>query len=243
MPVHTIEYRVSKIVSKGHSEGNKGPVAELCSWSLMTLIYLDWNIWFQDDFWMHLWKVSRAASLRLGSWGNLDEYSMIGRFVGDDFCGLPCLFWSTILQCGARLQIHTLNYWSQCARFLINWGVFECFIARRRSVAVLCMLYKIRCKPMHSPYGSLPVTYVPERVTCGAFVTHRYTYSPPRCCAAWLLLPSMWLWNDLVILVFDGVGLAGFKSIANTFLFLSYKCVWILHTLLNNTRDHVRLHE
>ena len=38
------------------------------------------------------------------------------------------------------------------ARFLTG-SVFECDIAHRRSVAVLCMLYKIRCNPMHPLKG------------------------------------------------------------------------------------------
>ena len=39
------------------------------------------------------------------------------------------------------------------------------------------MLYKIRCNPMHPLYGSLPVPYVPVRVTRGAVIAHRYTYA------------------------------------------------------------------
>ena len=46
------------------------------------------------------------------------------------------------------------------ASFLTG-GAFECDLAHRRSVAVLCMLYKIRCKPMHPLYGAIPVPYVP----------------------------------------------------------------------------------
>ena len=46
------------------------------------------------------------------------------------------------------------------ARFLTG-GVFECAIAHRRSVAVLCMLYKIRCNPMHPLNDALPGPYVP----------------------------------------------------------------------------------
>ena len=38
--------------------------------------------------------------------------------------------------------------------------MFECDIAHRRSVAVLCMLFKIRCNQMLTFYGSLPLTYV-----------------------------------------------------------------------------------
>ena len=66
------------------------------------------------------------------------------------------------------------------ARFLTG-GVFECNTAHRRSVAALCMLYKIRCNPVHSLNGVLPVIYLPVRVTLGALVAHQYTYVPPRC--------------------------------------------------------------
>ena len=51
--------------------------------------------------------------------------------------------------------------------------VFECDIAHRRSVAVLCMLYKIRCNLMHPLNDALPGPYVPVLVTRGALVAHR----------------------------------------------------------------------
>ena len=63
----------------------------------------------------------------------------------------------------------------------LTGGVFECDLAHSLSVAVLCMLYKIRCNPMHPLYGDLPVPYVPVRVTRGAVIAHRYTYAPPPC--------------------------------------------------------------
>ena len=63
---------------------------------------------------------------------------------------------------------------------LLTGGVFECAIARRRSVAVLCMVYKIRCNPMHPHNGALTEPYVLMRVTRGALVAHRYTYALPR---------------------------------------------------------------
>ena len=66
------------------------------------------------------------------------------------------------------------------ARFLTR-GVFKCDISHRRSVAVLCMLYKIRCNPVHPLNGALPGPCVPVRVTLGALVAHRYTYGPSRC--------------------------------------------------------------
>ena len=37
---------------------------------------------------------------------------MIDRFLGDAFGVLSCQFWSTVLQYGVRLSIHTLNYWT-----------------------------------------------------------------------------------------------------------------------------------
>ena len=147
---------------------------------------------------------------------------MIDRFLGDAFGVLSCQFWSTVLQCGARLLIYTLNYWTAVsgARFLTG-GAFECNIAHRRSVAVLCMLYKIRCQPVHPINGALPGPYVSVRGTRGALVAHRYTDAPPRCRTSQYsrafipLLVS--LWNDLANPVFDGVGLAGFKSRVNAF--------------------------
>ena len=55
------------------------------------------------------------------------------------------------------------------ARFLTG-GVFDCDIYDRRSVAVLCVFYKIRCNPVHPLNGALPGQYVPVRVTRGALV-------------------------------------------------------------------------
>ena len=84
----------------------------------------------------------------LVSCGSPGECSMIDRFLGDAFEVLSCQFWSTVLQSGARLPIHTLiklvDRTVSGPRFL-TVGVFECDTAHRRSLAVLCMLYKIRC--------------------------------------------------------------------------------------------------
>ena len=61
----------------------------------------------------HLLSVSRAAAQRLGILRNPGACSMIYRFLGDAFGVLSCLFWSIVLQSGARLPIHTLNYWTE----------------------------------------------------------------------------------------------------------------------------------
>ena len=104
----------------------------------------------------------------------------------------------------------------------LNGGLFECDLAHRRSVAVLCMLYKIGCNPLHPLYGALPVQYVPVRVTRGAEIAQRFTYAPLRCRTSQYnrtFIPlSVSLWNDLSDPVCDGVGLAGFTSRANVSL-------------------------
>ena len=76
--------------------------------------------------------------------------------------------------------------------------------------------------PMHPLCGAVPEPHVPVRVTRSGLVAHRYTYAPPCCitsqyCRTFMLF-SVSLWNDLADPVFDGVGLAGFKSRANAFL-------------------------
>ena len=100
--------------------------------------------------------------------------------------------------------------------------VLNCDHSHRRSVAVLCMLYKISCNPKHPLCGTLPVPYVPVRVTHGALIANRYTFASPRSRTSQhprTFIPlSVSLWNDLVDPVFDGVGLAGFKSRSNAFL-------------------------
>ena len=136
---------------------------------------------------------------------------------------LPVLEYCSAVWCSAAdTHRKLLDRAVSDARFLTG-GVFECDIAHRRSVAVLCMLYKIKCSPMHPLNDALPGPYVPVRVTRGALVAHRYTDAPPRCrtsqdCRTFVPL-SVSLWNDLADPVFDAVGLAGVKSRANAFLF------------------------
>ena len=90
------------------------------------------------------------------------------------------------------------------------------YLAHRRSVAELCMLFKIKSNPIH------PLPYVPARVTRGALVAHRHSFAHPHCSTSQYrrtFVPlSVSLWNYLANPVFDFVGLAGFKSRANAFL-------------------------
>ena len=74
---------------------------------------------------------------------------------------------------------------------------------------------------MHSLNGALLGPYVPVRDARGAVVAHRFTNALPRCRTSqyrMIFIPlSVSLWNDLASNVFDGVGLADFKSRANAF--------------------------
>ena len=131
------------------------------------------------------------------------------------------LYCSAVWCSAADTHLKLLDRAVSGARFLTR-GVFECDIAHRRSVAVLCILYKIRCNPMHLLNDALPGPYVPVWVTRGALVAHRYTYAPPRCRTLQYRITfvplSVSRWNDLADPVFDGVVLAGFKSRANASL-------------------------
>ena len=60
-------------------------------------------------------------------------------------------------------------------------GVLECSLAHRRSVAELCMLFKIESNPMHPLSCALPLPYVPALVTRGALVANRHSFAPPHC--------------------------------------------------------------
>ena len=82
--------------------------------------------------------------------------------------------------------------------------MFDCNLAHRRSVAELCMLFKIKSNPVHPSSSALPLPYVPVRVTLGALVAHRHSFTPPRCKTSQYrrsFVPLlMSLWNDFVTL-------------------------------------------
>ena len=62
---------------------------------------------------------------------------MIDHFFGDAFWVLSCQFWNIVLQCG---MLGCLLYRVVSGARFLTGGVFECDIARRRCVAMLCML-------------------------------------------------------------------------------------------------------
>ena len=68
-------------------------------------------------------------------------------------------------------HLKALDHVVSGARFLTG-SDFECDNAHLRFVAVIYMLYMVRCDAMDTLYGALHVPYVPFRVTRGALVAH-----------------------------------------------------------------------
>ena len=82
------------------------------------------------------------------------RYFTIGFSLGDAFWALSCQFRSTVLQCGARLQIQSLelvNSVISCACFLTG-GVCECNIAHRYIYAPL------RCRTSQQHRTFIPLS-------------------------------------------------------------------------------------
>ena len=125
---------------------------------------------------------------------------------------VPRFFLSAVLEycsaawCSAAATHLKIMYRAVSGARFLTGSVFECDISHRRSVPVLCMLYKIRCNPVHPLNSALPGPYVPVRVTRGAHVAHLYTYAPPRCRTLQYSRPfilfSVPLWNDLAVPVY-----------------------------------------
>ena len=108
---------------------------------------------------------------------------MLSRFV------LPILEYCSAVWClAANAHFELLERALSCSWFLTG-GVFECDIAHHQSLAILCMMFKIRCNLVHNLNGALHEPYVPVWVTRGALVAHWYTYGPPRSTVG-LLFPS-----------------------------------------------------
>ena len=190
-----------------HPQSHAWTIGETVLKESEDLVILGVTFGSKMNFEKHLRSVSRAASQRLGilrtSWQVFHDRLLLGRCVRGFV--LPVLEYCSAVWCSAAdTHLRLLNRVVRGASFLTG-GVFECDFPHRRSVAVLCMLYKIRCNPMHPLYGALPVPYVPVRVTRDAVIAHRYTYAPPRCWTsqyrsiAGLLFPCQFLCGTILV--------------------------------------------
>ena len=141
-------------------------------------------IWFQNDFWeASSLGFYREASQRLSilrkSWRVFHDRLILGRCFRSFV--LPNLeYWYAVWGLTTDTHFRLLDRVVSGACSLTG-GMFECDVAHRRSVEVLCMMSKIWCCPMRPLYGALHVPYVQLRVTRGASFAHRFIYAPPRC--------------------------------------------------------------
>ena len=140
-----------------------GPVLKECDELDILGVTFDSKLTFEK----HLRSASRAASQRLGIlrkfWRVFHDKLLIGRC----FWGfvLPVLEYCSAVWCSADdTHLQLLDRIVSGACFLAG-GMLNCNLSHLRSVAVLCVLNKIRCNQMHPLCGALPVPYVPVRVT------------------------------------------------------------------------------
>ena len=178
--------------------------------SLVTLIYWEWHLIPR----LLLSSIFTRLLKRLVSWGTPGKYSMIDCFLGDAVVVLFCLFINTVVQCGARPPKHKLNYWTVqwvVPVFFIRAVIIFLLFYTVRSVAVLCMLSKIRCDAIH-PLNLWRSTCC--AVCASASSTKHWSlidiYSSGTSQNRRTFIPlSVSQWNDLSDPVFDSVGLTG----------------------------------
>ena len=177
--------------------------------------YIVSDVWCYDGLWeipslcfqscsSEVWyyeKVLASVSLSVTP----SEY-VFGSFV------LRVLEYCTTVWCSAAdSHLKLLDSVVRSAWFLVV-GVLESNLDHRRSVAVLCMLSRLRVTQCIWWVAHLPLPYVPERVTrcSSAFVGN------PLCRTSHYLRTfaplSVSLWNDFSDPVLHGVGLAVIRA-------------------------------
>ena len=124
-------------------------------WNCAEGVWWPWyngtDILFQDDLWDASLlgfqsSFSSCSGILRKSWWAFHYRLLLGRcFPGPArFVYCSAVWWSA-----ADTHIRLLDRAVSAACFLTG-GVFKCDIAHHRSVAVVHMLYKIRCNPLHS---------------------------------------------------------------------------------------------
>ena len=174
----------------------------------------------------HIRAVAASAAQRLGIMRRAN------RIFGDRSLVVRC-FWSFLLPVleycspvwgsASVTHLRLLDRVVHGAAGLSEGGVV-CDLHHRRSVASLCMFYKVIHNDAHPLYPVLPSTYVPARYTRRAVLLHAYALNPVRCRTVQFsrcFVPrEVDSWNRLDDSVFQSAGLSAFKSAINRFLLL-----------------------
>jgi len=132
---------------------------------------------------------------------------------------LPILEYASVVWCSAATSHLALldRVVNRCSR-LMNDQV-PCNLNHRRSVAGLCMLFKIHERVGHPLFAYLPARFQRDRLTRRTESLHDYAFEPVRYRTnqyARSFIPSFVdRWNALSVSVFAGVGLDSFKSLVN----------------------------
>ena len=109
------------------------------------------------------------------SWWLFHDRSLLLRSIG----ALSCRSWSIAQECGVRLPIHILNYWTELSGVLFFYLVI--FWNATLPIYDHWQCFNIKSNQIHHFSGALPLPYVPVRVTRGALVAHWHSFAPPRC--------------------------------------------------------------
>ena len=218
------------MVSRSRSLNPPSPALSVNGAVLKDLAYLEILGLTLDSkltFEMHLRSVARSVSQKIGimrkSWSIFRDPSLMKTCFYSFL--LPVLEYCSAVWCSAAdSHLRLLDRAVACATFHMR-GALDCNLLHRRSVAVLCMIYKIWSNPLHPLHSELPRQFVPVRVTRAAIAAHTHAFEVPRCRTVQYsrsFIPwSVSLWNDLDDSVFDSGGLSGFKSRANSLLLAS----------------------
>ena len=153
-------------------------------------------------------KIPARTSFLRKSWRVFHDKFLIGRC----FCGfiLPVLDYCSEVWCSAAdTHLKLLHRVVSGACFLAG-GVLNCDLSHRRYVAVLCMLYKIKCNPKHPLGGALPVPLC-QSVIHALLWSHigillRLLAAEPRSTAGLLFLSqylSGMIWLTPYLMVWD----------------------------------------
>ena len=173
----------------------------------------------------HVRSVASSASQRIGILRrarNIFDSAEVMQHCFRSFM-LPILEYASVVWCSAAVSHLAMldRIVNRCSQ-LMNDVVPHC-LDNRRSVAGLCMLYKIRDRVRHPLFSCLPVPFQRDRLTRRTEALHEFALEPVRHRTnqyARSFIPAFVdKWNDLDNSVFAGVGLGSFKTLVNRFLY------------------------